>query len=54
LESDPLGSPTAGDDIPELVAELRFGNDRIRRFEADLAASRRTPLPLSVVALRAA
>ena len=34
---------TAGDDIPELVAELRLRNDRIRRLEADLAASRRTP-----------
>jgi len=29
---------TAGDDIPELVAELRLRNDRIRRLEADLAA----------------
>jgi septal ring factor EnvC (AmiA/AmiB activator) len=34
---------TAGADIPELVAELRVRNDRIRRLEADLAASRRTP-----------
>ena len=34
---------TAGDDIPELVAELRLRNDRIRRLEADLASARRTP-----------
>ena len=26
---------TAGDNIPELVAELRLRNDRIRRLEAD-------------------
>jgi hypothetical protein len=31
---------TAGDDIPELVAELRLRNDRIRRLEADLPTMR--------------
>jgi hypothetical protein len=34
---------TAGDDIPELVAELRLRNDRIRRLEGDLAGARRSP-----------
>jgi hypothetical protein len=33
----------AGDDIPELVAEVRLRNSRIRRLEADLAAARRSP-----------
>jgi hypothetical protein len=44
---------TAGDDIPELVAELRLRNDRIRRLEADLAASRRTPAMVADVIARA-
>jgi hypothetical protein len=34
----PARSPPLADDIPELVAELRLRNDRIRRLEADLAA----------------
>jgi hypothetical protein len=43
---------TARDDIPELVAELRLRNDRIRRLEADLAASRRTPVMVADVLAR--
>jgi hypothetical protein len=34
---------TAGDAIPELVAEMRQRNVRIRKLEAALAASSRTP-----------
>lgn len=34
---------TGGDSIPELVAELRKRNDRIRMLEGDLAAAKRTP-----------
>jgi site-specific DNA recombinase len=44
---------TAGDDIPELVAELRLRNDRIRRLEADLAAARRSPAMVADVLARA-
>lgn len=38
---------TAGDAIPELVAELRKRNDRIRSTEADLEVARRTPAMLA-------
>lgn len=34
---------TGGDAIPELVAELKVRNERIRLLEADLAAAKRTP-----------
>lgn len=34
---------TGGDAIPELVAELRKRNERIRLLESDLAAAKRTP-----------
>ena len=34
---------TGGDQIPELLAELRRRNDRIRTLEIDLASARRTP-----------
>jgi hypothetical protein len=44
---------TAGDDIPELVAELRLRNDRIRRLEADLVAARRSPAMVADVLARA-
>jgi hypothetical protein len=44
---------TAGDDIPELVAELRLRSDRIRRLEADLSAARRSPAMVADVLARA-
>ena len=44
---------TAGDDIPELVAELRLRNDRIRHLDADLAAARRSPAMVADVLARA-
>jgi site-specific DNA recombinase len=44
---------TAGDDIPELVAELRLRNERIRRLEADLAAAKRTPSMVADVLAKA-
>jgi DNA invertase Pin-like site-specific DNA recombinase len=44
---------TAGDDIPELVAELRVRNERIRRLEADLEASKRSPAKVAELLDRA-
>jgi hypothetical protein len=44
---------TAGDDIPELAAELRLRHDRIRRLEADLASAWRTPAAVGDLLARA-
>jgi site-specific DNA recombinase len=44
---------TAGDDIPELAAELRLRHERIRRLEADIASARRTPATVADLLARA-